>query len=97
MHGHLMSMTETMFWNIHDPYTLETIGQMDIKKSKNYPDGFFCVTQTAHPHFDLKTGDLYNILGCMQFPRGSEDLLVPKVAYLPFTLRIRCKMRLFEL
>ena len=83
--GNLVSMTETMFWNIHDPYTLETLGQLDISKSKNFPPGITCVTQTAHPHFDMKTGDLHQVMGCMKLP--SEDNLIPKVAYLPYVLR----------
>jgi len=35
--GILISLTETMFWNYHDPYTLETRGQLDLRKSKNFP------------------------------------------------------------
>ena len=74
-----------MFWNIHDPYTLETVGQVDIEKSKNYPTGVKCITQTAHPHFDMKTGDLHQVMACMELP--SEDHLLPRVSYIPYVLR----------
>ena len=43
------------------------------------------IIKTAHGHFDMKTGDFHNVMGCMQLP--SEDNLVPKVAYLPYALR----------
>merc|ERR1712130_114710 len=82
--GMLVSMTETTYWNYHDPYTLETLGQIDIKKAKNFPKGFFCVTNTAHPHFDLKTGDFWNVMGCLDLP--NEESLVPRTAYITYKI-----------
>ena len=77
-------MTETTFWHYHDPYTLETLGQLDLKQSKNFPEGIFCATQTAHGHADIKTGDFYNVMGCVKLP--GEGNLVPRVAYLPYKI-----------
>lgn len=83
--GRLVSMSETPYWNYHDPYTLETLGQLDVTKSKNFPKGFLCITQTAHPHFDRKTGDLHNVMSCLKLP--SKDNIIPRVAYIPYAAR----------
>ena len=49
--------------------------------SKNFPEGVYCLTQTAHGHFNLK-GDFWNIMGCMELPTGI--IPAPRVAYIPF-------------
>ena len=92
--GMLVSMTETTYWNYHDPYTLETLGQIDIKKAKNFPKHFFCVTNTAHPHFDLKTGDFWNVMGCLDMP--SEERAPIYLAKNPFLRKNFWKIHLTE-
>ena len=44
-----------------------------------------CVVSTAHPHFDRKTGDLYNVMGCVELPNGEH--LLPRATYIPYVLR----------
>merc|ERR1711937_55437 len=86
LNGYLISMTETMYWNYHDPYTMETLGQLSLAQAKNFPEKMFCVTNTAHPHIDLKDGTMYNVMGCLELPGGPGNLKVPRSAYLPYKI-----------
>ena len=38
-HGWILSMTETSIAHLHDPFTLETVHEIDFKKSPNLPNG----------------------------------------------------------
>lgn len=82
VHGLLLSMTETPFMNFHDPDTLDMVGAVDIRKSKNYPASKFEGTfQTAHGLIDSR-GDFWNVMGGMWKFMG-----VPyKTVYVPYRI-----------
>lgn len=64
MGGGQVALTETPIAVQFDPRTLETVGLTD------YADDLRGQVTTAHPHQDLRTGDLINYL--LRFGRRSE-------------------------
>ena len=62
---------------------------INSEDSKNFPEDVYCLTQTAHGHFDLE-GTFWNIMGCMELPTGI--IPAPRVAYIPFKVSLSLKV-----
>lgn len=59
-HGWLLSMGETPFFHLHDPYTLEIAHELDIRDATHLPDTMIITTITAHGLMDVERGSFWN-------------------------------------
>lgn len=78
VHGWIMAMTEANLVNLLDPETLELVHSIDIKKSKNVPDGVEMVLMTAHGNID-QNGDYWNMFSGLDISAGLDR--PPKIVY----------------
>ena len=84
--GQIVSVSDALAINVHEPKMLRKIEKLDINQSKNFPDGLQCTMHSSHGQID-QDKTFWNVMACQCLPHtGLNHRPYPVTCYLPYKI-----------
>ena len=84
--GNLISMSDALHMNIHEPTMLRRIGSLDMHDAPNFPSGVMCTMHSSHGQYD-ENENFFNVVACQCLPGTAlNSLPFPITCYIPYEI-----------